>query len=58
MIAGLCASCRHARRLLSASGSEFVQCRLAERDPRYDKWPRQPVLACAGHERGAGGEAA
>ncbi len=51
---GLCASCRHARWLTSAAGSEFVQCRLAELDARFAKWPRLPVLACPGHETGGG----
>lgn len=51
---GLCGSCRHARRIASASGSTFVQCRLAEKNPRFEKWPRLPVLACSGHETGEG----
>ena len=51
---GLCGSCRHARRLTTASGAEFVQCRLAESDRRFPKWPRLPVLSCAGHESGEG----
>ena len=51
---GLCGSCRHARHVESSSGSAFVQCRLAERDPRFDKWPRLPVLACTGYESGDG----
>jgi hypothetical protein len=51
---GLCGSCRHARHIASAAGSEFVQCRLSEKDPRFEKWPRLPVLACAGYEGGEG----
>jgi len=52
--AGLCASCRHARALTSAAGSRFYQCLLSEKDPRFAKWPRLPVLSCAGHEPGEG----
>jgi len=51
---GLCGSCRHARTLPSSRGSEFVQCMLAETDPRFAKWPRLPVLSCAGYEAGEG----
>ena len=51
---GLCGHCRHARALTSAGGSRFYQCLLSETDPRFPKWPRLPVLACAGHEPGEG----
>jgi hypothetical protein len=47
---GLCEGCLHARTVRSARGAEFYLCRRAERDPRYAKYPRLPVLACAGHE--------
>jgi hypothetical protein len=47
---GLCASCRHARIVHSARGSHFYLCRLAETDPRFAKYPRLPVLRCAGYE--------
>jgi hypothetical protein len=47
---GLCADCRHARRVESARGSVFTRCALAERDPRFPKYPRLPVLRCAGYE--------
>lgn len=49
---GLCGDCRHARLLNSAKGAAFVQCLLAETDARFPKWPRLPVLACAGHQPG------
>jgi hypothetical protein len=51
---GLCGHCRHARRIDSASGSAFIQCQLSAADPRFAKWPRLPVLSCAGHEPGEG----
>ena len=51
---GLCADCRHARVLTTAAGSRIYQCRLAESDARFEKWPRLPVLSCPGHEPGDG----
>ena len=49
---GLCAVCIHARRVVSAKGSEFWLCAKSETDPRFPKYPRLPVLSCAGYERG------
>jgi hypothetical protein len=54
--AGLCESCRHARRIASARSS-FLRCARAGVDPRYAKYPRLPVLACPGHEAAAAGGA-
>lgn len=47
---GLCATCRHARVVHSSRGSTFYLCQLAETDPRYSKYPRLPILRCAGYE--------
>ena len=47
---GLCAACRHARVVQSSHGSTYYLCRLAETDPRFAKYPRLPVLRCAGYE--------
>jgi hypothetical protein len=47
---GLCASCRHARIVVSAHGSRFVRCDRARAQPEYPKYPRLPVLTCPGHE--------
>ena len=47
--AGLCATCRHARDITSARGSRFVLCGLSATDPRFPKYPRLPVLSCAGY---------
>lgn len=49
--AGLCASCKHARTIESAKGSEFWLCRLSETDTRFAKYPRLPVQRCAGYAR-------
>lgn len=48
--AGLCAACRHARRIRSDKGSIFILCGLAATDPRYPKYPRLPVHSCDGFE--------
>ena len=47
---GLCRACRHVRIVNSTRGSTFYLCRLAEHDSRFPKYPRLPVLACAGYE--------
>jgi hypothetical protein len=46
--AGLCEACRHQQLIRNTRGSEFSLCRLARTDPRFPKYPRLPVLACAG----------
>jgi len=47
--AGLCATCTHARRIETERGSIFWLCELSATDPRFPKYPRLPVLACAGY---------
>jgi hypothetical protein len=49
--AGLCADCRFMRRIKSDRGSTFYFCERSENDPRFPKYPRLPVLQCAGFER-------
>ena len=53
---GLCAACRHAHVVQSSRGSAFYRCRRAESDPRFPKYPRLPVLRCAGYEPAEEGE--
>jgi hypothetical protein len=53
---GLCASCRHARLVQSSHGSTFYLCQQSEVDARFAKYPRLPVLKCAGYEPAAKGE--
>ena len=48
--AGLCANCRHARRIGNRRGSTFLLCARAATDPRYPRYPPLPVLRCPGHE--------
>jgi hypothetical protein len=45
--AGRCAGCAH-RRVVRGARSEFLQCGLAAVDPSYPRYPRLPVLICAG----------
>ena len=47
---GLCASCRHVRRVESSRGSTYYLCGLAAADPRFVKYPALPVLSCPGYE--------
>jgi hypothetical protein len=49
--AGLCAGCRHSRRMTSDRGSVFWFCELSKEDARFVKYPRLPVRVCAGYER-------
>jgi hypothetical protein len=45
---GLCAGCRHARRLPTKGGSTIYRCSLSDRDPAFPKYPRLPVASCSG----------
>jgi len=47
---GLCSSCAHVAIIATRRGSKFYLCRLAERDALFPKYPRLPVLTCAGYE--------
>ena len=47
---GLCASCKHVRRITSDHGSVFYLCMLSAVDPRFPKYPRPPVLSGSGYE--------
>jgi hypothetical protein len=50
--AGLCAECAEARRVESARGATFWLCRRSDRDPAFPRYPRLPVLRCAGFTAG------
>jgi len=51
--AGLCDSCRHQRVVRNTRGSVFSMCERSKVDGRFPKYPRLPVLECAGYERRA-----
>lgn len=51
---GLCASCAHVRVIRSGRGSIFLMCeRGLRQEAGFAKYPRLPVVRCAGHEREA-----
>ena len=52
---GLCAACNFMRRIQSDRGSVFYMCQRSATDASYPKYPRLPVLQCAGYERSADG---
>jgi hypothetical protein len=47
--AGLCEDCRNARIVSAKSGSRFYLCRLASGNALFPRYPRLPVLRCAGY---------
>jgi hypothetical protein len=48
---GLCGTCLHARVVRSDRGSVFYRCGLSDGDPQFPKYPRLPVIECAGWKR-------
>lgn len=46
---GLCGTCANARVIVTDRGSEFYRCQLSDKDPRYPKYPRLPVVRCEGY---------
>lgn len=53
--AGLCDSCRFQRKVRNTRGSCFSLCERSREDPAYPRYPRVPVLNCAGYERNRAG---
>jgi hypothetical protein len=49
--AGLCEDCVHCKEVRSARGSVFRRCLMHERDSRFAKYPRMPVLQCPGYAK-------
>ena len=47
--AGLCDLCAYQRVVVSGRGSVFSMCLRAREDARFDRYPRVPVLGCAGY---------
>jgi hypothetical protein len=48
---GLCDACRHQRLVPNTRGSVFSLCERSRTDPDYPRYPRIPVLRCAGLEQ-------
>ncbi len=38
------------RQVTSDRGATFYRCALSDTDPRFPRYPRLPVLECAGYE--------
>jgi hypothetical protein len=47
---GLCDTCTNAKLTPNTRGSVFLLCKLARVDPAFPKYPRVPVLKCAGYK--------
>jgi len=47
---GLCAQCVHSKEIRTDRGSAFTMCLRSFSEPQYPKYPRLPVLTCAGFE--------
>ncbi|HYB24410.1 MAG TPA: hypothetical protein VED41_11475 [Solirubrobacteraceae bacterium] len=47
---GLCERCVHQQLVRNTRGSTFSLCRRSREDPAYSRYPRLPVLECAGFE--------
>jgi hypothetical protein len=47
---GLCDTCAHQRVVKNTRGSRFSLCERSRTDAAYARYPRLPVLVCAGHE--------
>jgi hypothetical protein len=52
--AGLCDTCAYQRVVPNTRGSTFSLCNRSREDPAYPRYPRLPVLSCAGYERRGG----
>jgi hypothetical protein len=46
---GLCESCVNVRVIENRNGSRFYLCELSTVDPAFPRYPRLPVLRCAGY---------
>jgi hypothetical protein len=49
--AGLCACCHFMRQMKSDRGAIFIRCELSATDASFPKYPRLPVLQCAGYRQ-------
>lgn len=48
---GLCATCRHCRRVPHPRGGRgYVYCAVSETNPDFPRYPRLPVFQCTGYE--------
>jgi len=47
----LCEGCARMREVISGRGSRFLLCQHSRVDPRFPKYPPQPVVRCEGYDR-------
>ena len=47
---GLCAECVHSKEIRTDRGSVFTMCLRSFQEPQYPKYPRLPVIRCAGFD--------
>jgi hypothetical protein len=47
---GLCAGCMRSKEIRNDRGGVFMMCLRSFREPEYPKYPRLPVVRCAGFE--------
>ncbi len=52
---GLCVTCRHARLNQTRRGTAYLRCGRSAWDERLVRYPRLPVIECAGFEARGGG---
>ena len=50
---GLCFDCQYTQLIQGARGSTFYRCTRSDSDPHFAKYPRLPVLQCAGYSQKA-----
>jgi hypothetical protein len=53
--AGLCNLCAHQKLVGNTRGSTFSMCLLSRERPEFPKYPRVPVVQCAGFAPRPGG---
>ena len=51
--AGLCDTCRYQRIVRNTRGSSFSLCERSRTDDAFPRYPRLPVVQCAGYEKRA-----
>ena len=50
----LCESCSWVKEIVSGRGSRFLMCERSKADPRFPKYPPQPIGHCEGHTADGG----
>ncbi len=48
----VCETCLKMREVVTPKGSRFLLCTQSKTDPRFAKYPPQPVVRCEGYLEG------